>query len=155
MSGPVEVRTAKIYVGGGKRFLTMLPAYRRAAWKLIREKHCDCTFDENGGKDVYCRFHRGSAYYGQRVVSRLVRIWLLRDKAPRAVYSRACLHQQDDWGRVPLPDESRVVVKSDRLYFWVSGRDAMAELRARHPDEYRELFLAIRAARVFDERRDR
>lgn len=161
MSCPVEVKTATVYVVGGKKHLTMLPAYRRAAWKLIRGKHCHCNheYDEEGAleKSEVCRFHSDYAYYGQRVVSRLVRLWLLRDKAPRSVYSRACLHKDDDWGRVPLPDGSKVlpVQKAVRLYCWAAGKEAMDELRARHPEEYRDLFLAVRAKKIIEEKRDR
>lgn len=127
---------------------TMYPAYRRAAWKLIMGK-CQCDIgvnDEYISQEIKtCRYHENAGAYGRRVASRLVRLWLRRDKAPAGVYRRACQYQADDWGNVPLPSQP---TPKRNAWKFMNQVAALRELARRHPEEYQGLMEATLAEEV-------
>jgi len=146
----VKTKTVRVFVGGGHSFFTMHPAYRSAAWQLIRKVHCTCDVEIEDGVGAVvsqCRYHGGGGFYGQRVVSRLVRLWLLRDKAPPGVYRQACKYQENDWGKIPLPDVAKVPARAPvpHKYKFIFQIAALRELARRHPEEFKGLMEATQA----------
>ena len=131
-------------------FFTMHPAYRKAAWKLVMAKcECDVGVHDDGFMSAEiekCRYHENCGVYGRRVVARLVRLWLRRDKAPDGVYRKACQYMEENWGNVPL-DHSTPAPKRNGWKF-MNQVAALRELARRHPDEYQGLMEATAAEEV-------
>ena len=143
-----EVRTkqVRVFVGGGKSFFTVGPAYRKAAWRLLMDKHCKCDLDISDGQGNIigeCIYHAGGGWYGQRVVSRLVRLWMRRDKVSPGAYRLACRYQEENWGHYQAENPNLGTRKksSSRLLF-MSQVAALRELARRHPEEYQGLMAA-------------
>jgi hypothetical protein len=137
-------KTVQVYVGGGHSFRTMYPAYRSAAWRVVM-KHCYCDVDVEdgiGAQTLECRYHSNGGVYGQRVVSRLVRLWILRDKAPPSVYRLACKYKENDWGNVPLPEGTRSLFPKRQNWKFLNQVAALRELARRYPEEYKDLIDA-------------
>ncbi len=143
----VKTKTVRVFVGGGKSYRTAAPAYRKAVWAVIRDIHCTCDIDvEEGDGAVWntCRFHANAGYYGQRVVSRLARLWMRRDKVTPGQYRLACKHMVDDWGHVPLPFDSTPHERPSKEWRFVNQVSALRELARRHSEEYQALMAATK-----------
>ena len=143
----IATKTVRVYVGGGHSFRTMWPAYRSAAWRLVM-KHCQCDIDPDdgfGAQTLECRYHANGGHYGQRVVARLARLWILRDKVPPSVYRLACKYKENDWGNVPLPDGTRSLFPKRQGWKFMYQVAALRELARRSPEEYKALMDATSA----------
>ena len=147
----VKTKTVRVFVGGGHSSRTAGPAYRRAAWAVIRKNHCTCDIDVDDGISttiIECRFHANNFYYGQRVVSRLARLWMRRDKVSDGQYRLACRHIADDWGNVPLPVATIDLEPKREHWRFRNQVAALRELARRHPEEYQGLMAATAAEEV-------
>ena len=142
-----EVRTkqVRVFVGGGYSFRTAGPAYRKAAWAVIRSAHCYCDIDVADGMSttvVECRYHANAGYYGQRVVSRLARLWMRRDGVSSGQYRLACKYMENDWGNVPIQAATAEMEPKRQGWKFINQVAALRELARRHPEEYQGLMAA-------------
>ena len=56
----VSVETARVYRGGGRRWLTLKSAAKHEAMAVIRKRHgCDCEPGDRETPPVYCGWHPG------------------------------------------------------------------------------------------------
>lgn len=75
----VEIQTATVFKGGGRRFFTKRAAYRSAAKAKIRER-CECYPDDpiTGDPGESCEYHEDLEKW-DRIVTRLARLYQYRD----------------------------------------------------------------------------
>jgi hypothetical protein len=148
----VKTKQVRVFVGGGKSFFTAGPAYRKAAWRLLMAKHCKCDLDISDGQGnstSECIYHAGGGWYGMRVVHRLVRLWMRRDKVQPGAYRLACRYQEENWGGSEHNGFGmRPRKKSWSKTLFMTQIAALREIARRHPEEYQGLMAATAAEEV-------
>lgn len=81
----VKAETATVYIGGGRRWLTLRTAARKEAHAKIIERHgCDCESGDHETPPVYCGWHPGGGVkeYETRL-RRLSKIYIKAAKAAK------------------------------------------------------------------------